>query len=164
MLSLIGTMATAGAGTLATSLTAAKVGAATGTTIAPGVGTAIGIGGGLLGGLLGGGAIKAAGDHIREDDTVILARLYNGVVINMIYEYMLSESEIDVLVEKFDSIKPKEFKNLFASVMAANKQEKVIEDFIRHYFEKIIRRRPRLPEPKPEDFVEFFEQFEIAEK
>lgn len=164
MLSLIGTMATAGAGTLATSLAAAKVGAATGTTIAPGVGTAIGIGGGLLGGLLGGAAIKAAGDYIREDDTVILARLYNGVVINMIYEYMLSESEIDVLVEKFDSIKPREFKNLFASVMAANKQEKVIEDFIRHYFEEIIRRRPRLPEPKPEDFVEFFKQFEIAEK
>ena len=48
--------------------------------------------------------------------------------------------------------------------MAANKQEKVIEDFIRHYFEEIIRRRPRLPEPKPEDFVEFFKQFEVVEK
>ncbi len=160
MLSLIGTMATAGAGTLATSLAAAKIGAATGTTIAPGVGTAIGIAGGLVGGLTGGVMIKAAGDNIREDDTVILSRLYNAVVINLIYEYMLSESEIDVLIEKFDNIKAKDFKELFAKVQATDRQEIVIDKFIRHYFEEIIRSRPRLPEPKPEEFVEFFRQFE----
>lgn len=160
MLSLIGTMATAGAGTLATSLAAAKIGAATGTTIAPGVGTAIGIAGGLVGGLAGGVVVKAAGDHIREDDTVILSRLYNAVVVNLIYEYMLSESEIDVLIKNFDNIKAKEFKNLFAKVQAAEKQEEVIDKFIRHYFEEIIRRRPRLPEPKPGEFVDFFKQFE----
>ena len=163
MLSLIGTMATAGAGTLATSLAAAKIGAATGTTIAPGVGTAIGIAGGLLGGLAGGTVIKAAGDHIREDDTVILSRLYNAVVVNLIYEYMLSESEIDVLIEKFDSIKAKEFKELFAKVQSAEKQEAVIDKFVRHYFEEIIRSRSTLPEPKPEEFVEFFKQFEVKE-
>ena len=163
MLSLIGTMASAGAGTLATSVAAAKIGAAAGTTIAPGVGTAIGIGGGLVGGFLGGSVIKVAGDHIREDDSVIMSRLFNGVVVNMIYEYMLSESEIDVLVEKFDSIKPKMFKKLFGDVIASDKQEKIIEDFIRHYFEEIIRRRPQLPEPKPEDIVDFFKQFENAD-
>lgn len=75
---------------------------------------------------------------------------------NLIYEYMLSENEVDLLIEKFDAIKAKEFKKLFGSVISANKQEKVIDEFIRHYFEEIIRRRPRLPEPKPEDFVEFF--------
>ena len=160
MLSLIGTIVTAEVGTLATSLAAAKIGAATGTTIAPGVGTAIGIAGGLVGGLAGGVVIKAAGDRIREDDTVILSRLYNAVVVNLIYEYMLSESEIDVLIKNFDNIKAKEFKNLFAKVQAAEKQEEVIDKFIRHYFEEIIRRRPRLPEPKPGDFVDFFKQFE----
>lgn len=160
MLSLIGTMSTAGAGTLGASVAAAKIGAAAGTTIAPGVGTAIGIGGGLVGGLLGGAVIKVAGDYIQEDDTVIMSRLFNGVVINMIYEYMLSESEIDVLIERFDSIKPKTFKKLFGDVIAAEKQEKIIEDFIRQYFEEIIRRRPQLPEPKPEDLIEFFKQFE----
>lgn len=160
MLSLIGTMATAGAGTLATSLATAKIGAATGTTIAPGVGTAIGIAGGLIGGLAGGTVIKAVGDNIREDDTVILSRLYNAVVVNLIYEYMLSESEIDVLIEKFDNIKPKEFKELFAKVQASDKQEPLIDKFVRHYFEEIIRRRPRLSEPKPEEFIDFFKQFE----
>lgn len=73
---------------------------------------------------------------------------------------MLSESEIDVLIERFDSIKPKTFKKLFGDVIAAEKQEKIIEDFIRQYFEEIIHRRPQLPEPKPEDLIEFFKQFE----
>ncbi len=49
-----------------------------------------------------------------------------------------------------DAIKAKEFKKLFGSVISANKQEKVIDDFIRHYFEEIIRRRARLPEPRRE--------------
>lgn len=161
MLSLIGTMATAGAGTLATSLAAAKIGLATGTTIAPGIGTAIGVAGGLVGGFVGGATIKAVGDYVREDDTVILSRLYNAVVVNLIYEYLLSESEIDVLIEKFDAIKPKEFQGLFAEVQAADRQEKVIDKFVRHYFEEIVRKRPRLPEPKPEEFVDFFKQFSI---
>lgn len=163
MLSLIGTMATAGAGTIATSVAAAKIGAATGTTIAPGVGTAIGIGGGLITGIAGCTAIKTVSDHIREDDSVILSRLFNGVVINLIYEYMLSESEMDTLIEKLNDIKPKEFKKLFSSVIEAKEQEKEIDNFIRHYYEEIIRTRSRLPEPKPEDFVEFFKQFEDAE-
>lgn len=72
---------------------------------------------------------------------------------------MLSQREIDVLIEKFDAIKSKEFKKIFRDVVAAEKQEKVIEDFIRHYYEEIIRTRPCLPEPKPEDLVEFFKQF-----
>ena len=156
MLSLIGSMASAGAGTLGASMAAAKIGAATGTTIAPGVGTAIGIVGGLVAGVAGGSIVKAMGDNIREDDTVILSRLYNGVVVNLIYEYMLSESEIDVLIEKFNNVKQKEFKKLFAQVQAAEFQEAVIEKFVRHYFEDIIRSRPSFQEPKPEEFVEFF--------
>lgn len=159
MLSLVGVMVSAGGGTLATSLAAAKIGGMAGTTIAPGVGTAIGIGGGLVGGLVGGTVMKTVGDHIREDDSVIMGRFFNAVVVNMIYEYMLTPSEIDELIEKFNSIKSKEFKRLFGDVAAAEKQEKVIEDFIRQYYEEIIRNRPCLPEPKPVDIVEFFKQF-----
>ena len=64
-----------------------------------GVGTAIGVGGGLVGGLIGGTAVKALGDKIREDDSMILSRMFNGVVINLVYEYMLQESELNVLIE-----------------------------------------------------------------
>lgn len=159
MLSLIGTMATAGAGTLATSVAVAKICAITGTAISPGLGTTLGIMGGGVSGLVAGAAVKAVGDYMRDDDTVIISRLYNAVTFNLIHEYMLSESEIDVLVEKFDTIKPKEFKRLFETVIAADEQEKIIEDYIRHYFEEIIRNRPVLPEPEVQDFVEFFQQF-----
>lgn len=119
---------TSSGGTLATSVATAKVAAAMGTTISPGVGTAIGIAGGLVGGLAGGSAIKFVADNIREDDSVIISRLFNAVIANFVYEYMLSESEMDVLVEKLNTIKQKEFKNLFANVIASNKQEKLIED------------------------------------
>lgn len=104
---------------------------------------------------------------IKKSTTVIEApdgttsKPFNSVVINMIYEYMLSESEINVLLEKFDEIKPSRFKKLFADVMSADRQEKQIEDFIRQYFEVIIRQRPRISEPKPKDFVDFFEQLTL---
>ncbi len=160
MFSLIGTMVSAGGGTLATSLTAAKIGAAAGTTVSPGIGTAIGIAGGLIGGLIGGSVIKVAGDAVREDDTVILSRLFNGVVINMVYEYMLSESELDVIIEKFDNIKPKEFKMLFRRIQSSDNQEKIIEDFVRKYFEEIIRRRSKIAEPNPKDLIDFINEFE----
>ncbi|MEG1244106.1 MAG: hypothetical protein RSD17_04660 [Oscillospiraceae bacterium] len=164
MLSLIGTMAAAGGGTLGASLIAAKIGAATGTTIAPGVGTAIGIVGGLAGGLIGGTVVKAAGDVIHEDDSVIISRLFNAVVINMVYEYMLSESEINVVMEKFDTIKPKEFKNLFKTIISSERQEKDIEDFIRHFYEEVIRNRPQIAEPTPTDLIGFIEQFKDAKE
>ena len=126
-----------------------------GTTIAPGVGTAIGIGGGLAGGFVGGTAIKLAGDHVREDDSVILSRLFNAVVTNLIYEYMLSESEINVVIEKFNAIGSRKFNKLFKDVMAADHQEKVIEKYIRHYYEEVVRSRPKVAEPTPADLVDF---------
>lgn len=160
MLSLVGTTAAAGGGTVATALVTAKIATALGTTIAPGVGTAIGLLGGLVFGGIGGTVIKVCGDIVREDDSVILFRMFNGIVVNMCYEYMLQESEIDVLIEKFDSIKPREFKKLFESVMASKTQEKEISNFIRHYYEELIRRRPVVKEPAPKDLLLLAERLE----
>lgn len=155
MLSLAGTMATAAGGTFGASLAAAKIGAATGTAIAPGVGTAIGIVGGLAGGLIGGTVIKGASDMIREDDTVILSRLFNAVVLNLIYEYMLSENEINVVIENLGKIKAKELKKMFKNLISADKQEAVIEQFIRPFFEDVIRKRKKVSNPTPQDLVDF---------
>lgn len=164
MLSLVGTMASAGGGTVATSVAAAKIAGAAGTTIAPGVGTAIGIGGGLIGGFVGGTAIKFIGDAAVEDDSVILSRLFNAVVVNLIYEYMLSESEIDVVIEKFNEISSRKFSKLFKEVMAADRQERVIEKYIRHYYEEVIRSRPKIGEPTPADLIDFVEGLAGDEK
>jgi len=160
MLSLVGTMAAAGGGTLAASLSAAKAGAITGTIINPGVGIAIGIGGGLVGGLVGGTVVKALGDSVREDHSIILSRMFNGIVINLVYEYMLQESELDVLIEKFNQIKPKEFKKLFKDLIAVKSQDAKIDTFVRHYFEEIIRSRPSIAEPTEDDIVDLLKQFD----
>ena len=101
----------------------------------------------------------------------------------MIYEYMLTESEVDMLIEKFNAIKPKEFKELFAKVQAVDKQEELIEDFVKHYFEEIVKKvgklgigtrvvviaknvdvekvknRAKIPLPKTEDLVDFLQDF-----
>lgn len=159
MLSLVGTMIAAGGGTLGTSVIAAKIGAVAGTNISPGVGTVIGLAGGLAGGIVGGTVIKIAGDSICEDDSVIMSRLFNGIVVNMIYEYMLSENEINVLIEKFNKIKAKDFKKLFKDIQANAEQEKVIEKYIRHFYEEIIRTRPRIGEPTPKDLINLVSNF-----
>lgn len=158
MLSLVGSMASAGGGTIATSIGVAKIGAMTGTTINPGIGTLIGLGGGCIAGVAGGTLIKMVGDKIREDDSVILSRMFNGILLNLIYEYMLQESEINVLIEKLNSIKPKEFKKLFTEVLSAENQEKKIDSFVRHFFEEIVRMRPAISEPSANDIVEAFNQ------
>lgn len=48
----------------------------------------------MVGGFAGGVAVKAVGDFVREDDSVILSRLFNAVIINLAYDYMLSDSEL----------------------------------------------------------------------
>ena len=96
----------------------------------------------------------------------VLINIFNGVVVNMVYEYMLSESELDTIIEKFDNLKPKEFKMLFKSVQSSDNQEKVIEDFVRKYFEEIIRRRPKIEEPTPNDLIDTIiaiEQLTVSE-
>ena len=91
---------------------------------------------------------------------LILSRMFNGILLNLIYEYMLQESEIDVLIEKLNAIKPKEFKKLFKELLFSEFQEKKIESFVRHYFEEIIRNRPAIAEPTADDLVALLKQFE----
>lgn len=160
MLSLIGSMTAAGGGLIAAAAGAGKVGATTGTVIHPGIGTAIGAGGGLIGGMIGGTAIKALGDKIREDDSILLSRMFHGVLINLIYEYMLQEAEIDVLIEKLNRINAKEFKHFFGELLSAESQEKKIVSFVQHYFEEIIYSRPKISEPTADDFVILLKQLE----
>lgn len=156
MISLVGTMQVAGASTIGAKVAMTKLGM----TVGGPVGATAALGSGVVGGLVGGKALKAVGDYIKEDDTVIMSRLFNVIVVNLIYEYMLSESEIELLIKKLDEIKPEEFKEIFETVIRLDKQEKFIEYYLRHYFEDIIRKRKIAYEPKPEDFVEFFRQFE----
>lgn len=86
--------------------------------------------------------------------------MFNEVVVNLVYEYMLQESELDELVEKFNNIKPKRFKNLFKDLIAEENQDKKIDSFVRGYFEEIIRKRPAIGEPTAENIVDLLQQFD----
>ena len=158
MLTLVATMASAGAGTLGTALITAKIGAKIG-TIKPGVGTAIGLAGGFIGGLAGGTAVKALGDYIREDDSIIMSRMFNGIMLNMIYDYLLSEDELDKVIEKLNAIKPRLFQKLFKTVHASGLQEKAISDFLSPHFEAVIGERVFVSMPAADDIAVMLEDF-----
>ena len=49
------------------------------------------------------------------------------------------------------------YRNLFKNTNAAKNQEKVMDKFLRHYFEEIIQTRPKIPEPEVQDLIEFMD-------
>ncbi len=155
LLTLLGVMSAGAGGTFAVAPIAAKAGALVGSAITPGVGTAVGaivgFAGGAVAGVVGGALIKAVGDYIKEDDSVIVSRMFNGVVVNMIYDYMLDTKEIDILVEKFNTIKSEVFKKLFKEIIASKKQENVIENFLSKFFDEIVSARKKILQPTPSD-------------
>ena len=161
MLSLMGAMIGGGGGALAAGLAAGKIGAVAG-SVKPVVGTAIGFAGGVVGGVAVGTGVKLAGDAIREDDTIIIARMFNAITLNLVYEYLLQEHEIDVLIEKLNAVKPKQFKKLFGEVHACENQEEVITNFLRVYFDDIVSQRPRIATPTLDDIADMMSDFAQA--
>jgi hypothetical protein len=168
MLSLVGGMAGAAGGTLAAAaITGAvvglKTGTATGTVVAPGVGTAIGAGGGLVGGVVVGTATKIIADAIHEDDALIMSRLFDGVIINLMYEYMLQQEEIDMLLEKLGHVKQDAFKKLFMDTIAAENQEIAMADFVEPFFVDVVKQRPLVSAPSANDIAEMLKQFDVPD-
>ncbi len=160
ILSLAGTIAGGVGGTVGATVALAKIGAATGATVGQGVGAAVGLVGGAVAGMACGITIKATGDFIREDDSIIILRLFNSVITNMAYGYMLSANECKELEETLNTIEKRKIKNLVKNIQSSKEQEKEIEDFVRNYFENIVKRRPKIAEPEPKDLIDLFESFQ----
>ncbi|MFT4185627.1 MAG: hypothetical protein QM613_00105, partial [Micrococcaceae bacterium] len=91
--------------------------------------------------------IRTIGNRVYEDDTNILTRMYNAVVLNLIYEYMFTETEIDKLLTCFNKIKSKEYNRMFQGLLAAENQEDFVTDFVRPHFEEIAENRTKVSEP-----------------
>ena len=142
MLSLVGTVTGGSGGAIAASLIVAKIGVKVGTVMKPGLGTVIGLSGGLVGGFAAGMIMKSVGDKSYEDPTVVLSRMFNAILLNLVYEYRFQENEIEILINQLDTIKEKEFKKLFKKVQDSTEQVNLIESFVRPYFEAVINNRP----------------------
>jgi hypothetical protein len=80
------------------------IGAGIGTAILPGLGTILG---GLVGGFLAGSAASSASqstlDLIIEDDNQISVKILESELMTLVFEYLLSESEIQAVLEKLQS-------------------------------------------------------------
>lgn len=148
--SLAASIAGGAGGVVAAGTAAAKVAGAVGTTVAPGVGTAIGIAGGFAGGAAAAAATNAVGGILYEGDGATFSRILNALVSTMSVEYMLDDREIDLLVEKLDAVSQKDFKKLMDDTFSADKQEKVLRDFLAPVFDEVVSTRERFELPSDE--------------
>ena len=110
--------------------------------------------GGLLVGMIAGNALKRLLNVIREDDDIILSRLFNSVFENMVNEYQLNEKEIENVLKKIQKIRPRKMRKLLYNTHASKQQELVMEGFLRTYFEKTIKKRPIIKEPNIKELME----------
>lgn len=116
-------------------------------------GAAIGMGGGLVVGGIAGGATKAVGDMIHEDDSVITTRMFNAVLINVIMDYMLSEQEQSRLIEMLDA-DSKPLRKLQENILKTETQEKAIRQYLEPKAESIIAARKTISEEDEADLEE----------
>ncbi|MFT4245903.1 MAG: hypothetical protein QM571_05225 [Micrococcaceae bacterium] len=107
--------------------------------------------------------IRTIGNRVYEDDTNILTRMYNAVVLNLIYEYMFTETEIDKLLACFNKIKSKEYNQMFQDLLAAENQEGFITDFVRPHFEEVSEGRAKVLEPSIEMISDHLAQLSMEE-
>lgn len=103
-------------------------------------GKAIGFAAGLVGGAGGSMVVRGIGNLIKEDDAVITARLFNATLGIMCMDYLLSESEVDAVIQALDS-KSKEIGKLQRSLIASPRQYREIEKFLTPIFENVIAKR-----------------------
>ena len=78
------------------------IGKAIGEKVNKKVGAAIGMGAGIIGGAICGTAVKGIGNLIHEDDAIIAARLFNGVLLNQFIDNMLISEEQDAVIKLLD--------------------------------------------------------------
>lgn len=123
------------------SITAGSIAATAGVTGAAGV--AVGVVGSMTGAFAVGAAVGVVADVLVEDDIIRYSRLFNAYVSHYVNEYMLIESEIDILLKKLGNVDGKEFTKFFEKVHASKKQEQTIKKFLTPYFEEIVTNREK---------------------
>lgn len=82
-----------------TALAGGAIGKKIGGSINKTAGKAIGLGVGIAVGGIAGATTKAVGNVFKEDDCIITTRMFNAVLVNSLFDYMLSAEEQDKLFE-----------------------------------------------------------------
>lgn len=116
-----------------TTAAGALIGKTLGEKIDKKVGAAIGMGAGLIGGAVCGTAAKGIGNLIYEDDAVITARLFNGILLNQFMDNMLTSEEQDAVIKALDGDE-KQLRKLQQDLRKSDSQE---ADIIKYLEPKI---------------------------
>ncbi|MDR1588953.1 MAG: hypothetical protein LBS51_02035 [Oscillospiraceae bacterium] len=158
MSSLLASIAGDVAAAIGTGLAAGKIAAAAGTAVSPGVGTALGFVGGTAGGFAAGFGASKIAKIVREDDREILLRIFNAVVMNTCFDYMLDEKEIDKFLKRISEDKEceKELKKIMKLLYGSKKQYADLEHLCEMAVRPIIAERKKITtamEPDEEDLL-----------
>lgn len=116
-----------------TTAAGALIGKTLGEKVDKKVGAAIGMGAGLIGGAVCGTAAKGIGNLIHEDDAVITARLFNGILLNQFMDNMLTSEEQDAVIKALDDDE-KQLRKLQQDLRKSDSQE---ADIIKYLEPKI---------------------------
>ena len=143
MLSLIASFGGSIGGTMLT-------GAFLGGTVGPinkSVGKIVGFTGGAVAGVTLGAGTKAIANIFHEDDSKVTTRLFNAVLSNMLIDYMLSESEIEKLLNVLGK-KGKELNKLQKKLLKSDTQALDISNYLTPLIETIVNKRDQIDDGK----------------
>ena len=139
-------------GTAASSIAAGEIGRRMGKKINPKLGQAIGFAAGFAGGMVSSIAAHAIGNLFKEDDSVISGRLMNAVLCNMAYDYLMSEEEMERLVEILGAHK-KEIRKIQSQVRTYDHQYNQLCSAFRLYFEQATNNREVIDSEKEAEMI-----------
>ena len=104
------------------------------------VGAAIGMGAGVIGAAVCRTVVKGIGDLFHEDDAVITARLFNGVLLNQFIDNMLTSEEQDSVIKALDNDE-KQLRQLQQNLRKSETQEADIIKYLEPKIESVIKGR-----------------------
>ena len=104
-----------------------------------------------MGGTVGSLAVGTVGGILHEDDAETMGRLLNAIVSCLAVEYMLSEPEVNQLVERLNEVSQDDLKTVFEEAMGADRQEGVLRAFLSPIFDEIVAKRLRFALPSYEE-------------
>lgn len=129
---------------------AAAGGAAVGLILGPGgvvVGSFVG---GIIGGTAAGEGANKALSRFIEDDAEEMLRILNAQLIPLAKEYMLSEEELEIVL---DDLKYELVHEKLLHMFASKDREAYAAELLKNVIEKVIQWRVNISLPSPEDFI-----------
>lgn len=105
----------------------------------------IGMASGVVGGAVLGTGAKKVLDIFKEDEHVVIIRLFNAVLMNLFIDNLLSDSEQDEVIELLNNDE-KCIKKLNERLIKSNFQEKAILDYLEPKIKSVLDKRDVIKE------------------